>query len=769
MPRLAASNWTAIVLLVAAGALGFIAGRPPTVVPDDAPAAEFSAARAVPDLRVIAAAPHPVGTMQHDRVRDYIVDRLRTLGCDDVHVQSATGFNTLEGPLAATIANIVCRIPGRTTTPTILLTAHYDGVPRAPAAGDDGAGVAAILETLRAIRAGPPLERDLIVVISDAEEAGLLGAEAFVDLHPWARDVAVVLNFDNRGDRGPVYMFQTSAGNAPLIDMLARGVRVVRANSLAADIYRLLPSDTDLSIWLHSAYPVGAFNFAVIDGYTHYHTPIDDLASLDLRVVQQMGNYAMGLVRSLETSRMLPARDGDDIYFNAPLLGLVHYPIGWALPLAAGAFVLAVIVIVAAGRRGRITRIGMTRGGVALILGVAVPVLLAVVLWQLIAWLHPAFGEIEQGDPYNSLWYFTMVALIAGALAVEIERRFSRIAGAVELAVAPLALWAILDVIVASVLPGGSYLFTWPLIAATAAVAWWVVTPPLRRPSPLVALLAAPALVLWLPLIASLEVGMTMRLLPFCVLLLMLVAALLGPIIEVIGSLRRPAAMVLAALALAALVIAESRAGFTVRRKRPDSLAYLVDEQAGRAWWFSLDRAPDSWTTAALGSSPERRTLAEYGVSDRRMALVAPAPVDSFPSPVRVMTVDSTAAGARVHLGIARSGSGEEIDVVLPDADSAFDMTINGRTLPDGASDRYTSQYHSGPGGMVVRYFGVPEDGVDLRFTVRGPAPPVLRIRARWEGLPPTPRGPLASRPATFMSKPFVPTDVTIAQWEAGP
>src|ERR1019366_5260043 len=179
-----------VLLILALGVwLGLATAGVPGVVPASAPATAFAAARAMHDLEVIAAAPHPVGTVAHDRLRDYLVDRLRALGCDDVHVQSATGFNTLDGPIAATVANVVGRKHGARPGPALLLMAHYDAVPRSFGAGDDGAGGAAILEALRALANGPPLDRDLIVVLSDAEEDGLLGAEAFVDLHPWAKDV----------------------------------------------------------------------------------------------------------------------------------------------------------------------------------------------------------------------------------------------------------------------------------------------------------------------------------------------------------------------------------------------------------------------------------------------------------------------------------------------------------------------------------------------------------------------------------------------------
>ena len=45
-------------------------------------------------------------------------------------------------------------LPGQDRSlPPILLMAHYDSVPASPGAADDAAGVAAILESVRAIRA----------------------------------------------------------------------------------------------------------------------------------------------------------------------------------------------------------------------------------------------------------------------------------------------------------------------------------------------------------------------------------------------------------------------------------------------------------------------------------------------------------------------------------------------------------------------------------------------------------------------------------------
>ena len=92
----------------------------------------------------------------------------------------------------------------------LMLCAHYDSVPTGPGASDNAAGVAVVLETLRALKAGPPLERDVIALFPDGEENGFHGSRLFVDEHPWAKDVSVVLNFDARGNSGPSIMFETS-------------------------------------------------------------------------------------------------------------------------------------------------------------------------------------------------------------------------------------------------------------------------------------------------------------------------------------------------------------------------------------------------------------------------------------------------------------------------------------------------------------------------------------------------------------------------------
>ena len=74
---------------------------------------------------------------------------------------------------APNAVNIIATLPGRDPgKPAVLLMAHHDSVWGSPGAPDDAAGVAAILEVVRAIRAsGQPPERTLIVLLTDAHAA----------------------------------------------------------------------------------------------------------------------------------------------------------------------------------------------------------------------------------------------------------------------------------------------------------------------------------------------------------------------------------------------------------------------------------------------------------------------------------------------------------------------------------------------------------------------------------------------------------------------
>lgn len=90
--------------------------------------------------------------------------------------------------------NVLAKIPGvKRPKESLLYAAHWDayGIDPAdptgkvirPGAVDDAVGVAGVIETARAFKAGPPPERTVVFAAWTAEERGLLGSEYYAQRH----------------------------------------------------------------------------------------------------------------------------------------------------------------------------------------------------------------------------------------------------------------------------------------------------------------------------------------------------------------------------------------------------------------------------------------------------------------------------------------------------------------------------------------------------------------------------------------------------------
>ena len=311
--------------------------------PANAAAQDFSAARAMAHVEAIAQRPHPVGSADHARVRDYLRGEFARLG---LSTQIETGFAEFARKryhASGSVENIVARLPGTANTRPVMLVAHYDSVPRGPGAADDGHGVAVLLETLRALKNSPPLRNDVIFLVTDGEELGLLGAVVFMRDHPWRHEPGVVLNFEARGTGGIPAMFETSSHNLWLIRVLRDAVPNASASSFAYEVYKRMPNDTDMTIF--KAGGLAGLNFAFIGHPEFYHTANDTPAHLDRASLEEQGRNCLMLARAFGGFDLAPRPRGDAVYFPVRFLPLAVYPASWAAP---GAWALAGILGLAA-------------------------------------------------------------------------------------------------------------------------------------------------------------------------------------------------------------------------------------------------------------------------------------------------------------------------------------------------------------------------------------------------------------------------------------
>jgi len=511
-----ATTWTLLALSVP---LALWRLHPPAV-----DSRGFSTANAMAHLRIIAAEPHPAGSERQVLVRQYLIAQLESFGYQ-VQTQPSrqkvlrrrSGY---ENEVA--LVNVMARRSrSAQTNRAVMLVAHYDSVPGAPGAGDDGAAVAALLEAAR-ILAHQPLRNDLIILFTDAEEFGLLGARVFVREHPWANDVAVALNFEGRGSSGPSIMFQTTAGNGWLIDLLARVAPHPVCSSFTFDVYRRLPNDTDFTIF-QSLTQMQGMNFAFIDDWANYHRSTDDIQRLDPDSMRHHGLQALALGRALAAMDLthLP-RTQDAVYFDVLSLAVVRYPMHWALPLAIALGIATAIVLVGAVRRGPI-RVRGVLVGLGMIL---INILLAVaVSWGIVKLTHNL--RLERLADATIAGYTLLAMLTAAGV-----RRIFRRASAAEINSAALIVWTILNFVCVMLAPGGSYLTTWPTLLAALSLATQTL-PPARcwpRSCWLLSMLASVLIVLLLsPAIYIAFLGLTLRMAHLMVVPILLGLWLLPP------------------------------------------------------------------------------------------------------------------------------------------------------------------------------------------------------------------------------------------------
>jgi hypothetical protein len=404
------------------------------------------------------------------------------------------------------------------------MVAHYDSVAQSFGASDDGSSVATLLETLRTLKAGAPLQNDVIFLFTDAEEPGLLGAKSFVAEHPWAKDAGLALNFEARGNTGPVIMFETSDNNGWLIDEFAKAAPYPVAHSLSYEIYRLLPNDTDLTIFKDAG--VSGLNFAAIDGITHYHSPLDNLSSVDANTVQHQGSYAVGLTRHFGNLDLNQTGTRNDVYFDLFGRKLVHYSSFWVIPLTVLVCALFVTLLILGLWKRRLTARGIFLGSLSLLVSILVAAVAGLVLWKVI-WMFGPSLEVLQ----SRLFLFGFVVVAVATTAV-VYIFMGKRANPGSLAVGAILWWLLLTLVISVLIPGGSFLFHWPLLFSMLGLAWMIWAPEHKKFSSLLVLTigAVPAIILWVPVIYQIFIGLTLNFVAFIMAMVVLLLGLLVPV-----------------------------------------------------------------------------------------------------------------------------------------------------------------------------------------------------------------------------------------------
>jgi len=749
--RVGTSAWAAIMLtaLLALTLLHiFNALAPPGVVGEGAPSTEFSAARARGHLEHIARKPHPVGAPAHDEVRDYLVGQLSELGLNPQVERSASVLRRNGAQFVASdVENISARLPGTGGAKTVVFVAHYDSAPTSLGASDDGTAVAALLEMARALKAGPPLKNDLLLLFTDAEEAGMLGAQAFVERHGATAAGCVVINFEARGTSGPSLMFETSDGNRQLVREFARSARYPLASSVFQEGYKLLTNRTDFTVFKEAGFK--GLNFAYIDDPVSYHSERDSLDSLDERSLQHHGYNALDLARGLGNVDAA-TWGGDAVYFTGLGGGLISYAEGWALPLAGLGVLAFASVLWLAQRKGRLNWRGFGLGVAALPLsGVAASACVAL-FWWVVRAARVTETTVTWSDAYNLRFYALGFALLSLAIASLVYARFGRRANAYELMLGGLLWWVVLAAASGVAFKGASYLFVWPLLFALIGVGVALLTSTARAPRRLLvaaSLGALPGLLLFAPLVYLLFVGLSLVWSWAIVLLYALMLSLLAPHLSLLGPKTGRAVQASTAVAGLGFVLwCCLGAGYGATRPAPDSIFYALNADTGKAVWASTDENVDHWTAQFLGTEAARAVLPEFFPASSYQFLQASAPAAAYEAPRTELLEDSTRDGVRtLRVRFVSARGAPLLQFAVDRGDWLQSASLNGRPLePDSAAK-----------WLIVQYWGLKEQGAELTLVGKPGATITIRAIDQSYGLASPTDRPYTARGPGFMPAQF--------------
>jgi len=697
----------------------------PAPVPSSAPDSVFSSERAMAHLLRIASEARPTGSPAHGRVREYLLDELRSLG-HEPSVQTATSFTSTPFiTRAATVRNVLARIPG--TQPggaAVLITAHYDSREISLGAGDAASGVAAILEALRVLGEREPLHNDLIVLFTDAEELGLLGARAFVDEHLWLDDVALVLSIEMRGGGGPSLMFETGENNGWVIDALRLADPYPAANSVGYEIYRRMPNDTDFTPFKEAGKQ--GLNFAGVGRAHVYHQVYDSPGNFAEATLQHHGEHAVAMLAHFGNADLTTVNAPNVSYVSIPFLGLVTYGTMWIWVLGVVAVLGWVIAFIVAKRSG--ARTGGVVGG--LLVSLVFLVLAGAMALYLFRWRsghHVEFGALYAGAFHEEGWYALAIATAAFALATAVTAVFRRWLSPAELALGALIVPVGLAATATVVFPMAATNFQWPAIAGCLGA---VAVAGVRGRTPMgfmrwlgVVVAAIPVVVVLTPLTEMVWAAMGLGFAAPLAVLMGLAFVMLVPVLEAVrepNSWWAPLAGLLAGGAF--LLVGMSTATPSADRPAPSTLVYALDRETGSAYW-GTDPSRDAsdpgiaWAAAAVGpfgtvSVPD--SLDGFTTGPQRFSLAPTEPVDIAPPTVAI--VSDPARDDVLRVAVA-SSIGAEAMLFRIDSEGMRLTAVNEARVPaDGPLSRL-EHWGTRAGGVLLDFNRGPDDEL-LRFTV---------------------------------------------------
>ncbi|WP_121364904.1 M28 family peptidase [Flavobacterium limicola] len=726
---------------------------------DEGSLAEFSTKRALNQVEAISKQPHFVGSANHEVVANYLIKELNKLGLE-TSIQE--GYTLSDWGNLVKSKNILARIKGSNSSKALLLLSHYDSAPHSysPGASDAGSGVATILESVRTFLYNKtPHKNDIIILFSDAEELGLNGAALFVTQHQWAKEVGLVLNFEARGSSGPSYMLmETNKGNAGLVkEFAAAKATFPVSNSLMYSIYKMLPNDTDLTVFREQG-NIQGYNFAFIDDHFNYHTAQDDIHHLNKNTLAHQGSYLMPLLNYFSNTDLNTTKASEDyVYFTIPYT-FISYPFSWVLPMVIIALALFIFLLFLGKAKRILSFREIGKGFIPLLGSLFASGLITFFGWKGLLMAYPQYNDLLNGFTYNGHAYIAAFVLLSLAISMVFYHLLSERKVTINHYAAPLFLWIIINGILAFVLPGAGFLII-PVYFGLLIFGLFIVTQKSNKTLNL--LLSIPALLIIAPFIQMFPIGLGLKVLFGSAILTVLTFGLLLP---VFGAFAKKGiwSIILLLLSIGFFAKAHSESGYEAGKAKSNSLLYVYDADTDQASWATYDKNLDSWTKGYLGENPKNATnlneIPLFSKYNSGFTYAANAPKKDLQKPSIEFLEDRIVGNQRyLRIKISPNRNVNRYDIFANEKMEIHNFKANGVTTLGQKNSLYQRK-----GKKILSYYVVGNAPLEMQFSMNVSTVLDMELLESSFDLLSNPLFEITKRENWMMPTPFVLNDAVV-------
>ena len=722
---------------------------------------DFSIENALDHLRIISKKPHYTGSEYHSVVRDYILNELKNMGLEtEIQNQVVTRFCCV----GTNTSNIIGTIKGSSNGKSLVLLTHYDSRHHASfGASDAGSGVVTILEGVRSFLSKNTIPiNDIHLVFTDAEEIGLLGAQAFVKNHSLVDNIGLVLNFEARGSGGPSYMLmETNGKNGVLIsEFINAEPGFPAANSLMYSIYKMLPNDTDLTVFREKA-NINGFNFAFIGDHFDYHTSLDSFERLDRNTLIHQADYIMSMLNHFSKINLSNLdSENDYVYLNFPILKMLHYPYSWIYPLLIFSIIFFLFIIYLGLAINKLSIQGILNGILALTISLFTCLSITIILWKTISYFNPDYADILHGFTYNGYYYITAFIFLNIFCLFSIYYRFFKNSSGLDLTIMPIGFWLIINVLISIYLKGAAYFIIPVNLVLFSILLIYFSNFKGNKKMLLWTFFSVPLIYIFAPQLKMFPVGLGLDNLFITSFFLVLIFVLLLPVFSNFAFKNQIKNLTLL-IAIVFFALAFLNNDYDVNSKKPNSILYYSDLDSKQSYWLSRNENLDEFTSQFFKKNESIQeasffsSSSKYGTPHKQSAL---ADFIKFSSSDIQILKDTIVENKRnLQLKISPERKINKIDLTTDDPFVLNSMSVQGVEF-----EIEKSEFKINPGQFLTYYLSYEDKDVTIELDFEENLSPSLNLIETSFDLFESEKFNFKPREDYMMPMPFVNTDAIV-------